>query len=93
MGYREREEFNENTDRERVSRPSAPGPSRHATRRPCRSSITWMYSQPVSPCDDLQVRIAQRAYELHAERGYRQGYALEDWVEAEREILGQECSA
>jgi hypothetical protein len=26
-------------------------------------------------------------------RGYRQGYALEDWVEAEREILGQECSA
>ena len=52
-----------------------------------------VHSQPVSPCDDLQVRIAQRAYELHAERGYRQGYALEDWVEAEREILGQECSA
>ena len=52
-----------------------------------------VHSQPVPPCDDLQVRIAQRAYELHAERGYRQGYALEDWVEAEREILGQECSA
>lgn len=52
-----------------------------------------VHSQPVSPCDDLQVRIAQRAYELHAGRGYRQGYALEDWVEAEREILGQECSA
>ena len=52
-----------------------------------------VHSQPVSPCDELQVRIAQRAYELHAERGYRQGYALEDWVEAEREILGQECSA
>ena len=47
----------------------------------------------MSPCDDLQARIAQRAYELHAGRGYRQGYALEDWVEAEREILGQECSA
>ena len=51
------------------------------------------HSQPVSPCDDLQVRIAKRAYELHAGRGYRHGYALEDWVEAEREILGPECNA
>jgi hypothetical protein len=49
--------------------------------------------RPVSPCDDLQVRIAQRAYELHAERGYRQGRALDDWLEAEREILGLECNA
>ena len=52
-----------------------------------------VHGQPVSPCDDLQARIAKRAYEIHAERGYRQGYALEDWVEAEREILGSECSA
>jgi hypothetical protein len=29
-----------------------------------------VHCQPVSPCDDLHVRIAQRAYELHAERGY-----------------------
>jgi hypothetical protein len=50
-------------------------------------------SQPVSPCDDLHIRIAQRAYELHAERGYREGYALDDWLEAEREILGSECNA
>jgi hypothetical protein len=50
-------------------------------------------SQPVSPCDDLNVRIAQRAYEIHAERGYRQGYALDDWLEAEREILGTGCDA
>lgn len=49
--------------------------------------------QPVSPCDDLHVRIAQRAYELHAERGYREGHALDDWLEAEREILGLECNA
>ena len=52
-----------------------------------------VHSQPVSPCDDLQARIAQRAYELHEQRGYRQGYALEDWVEAEREILGKACNA
>ena len=52
-----------------------------------------VHCQPVSPCDDLQVRIAQRAYGLHAERGYREGRALDDWLEAEREILGLECNA
>ena len=50
-------------------------------------------SQPVSPCDDVQARIAKRAYEIHAQRGYRYGYALEDWLEAEREVLGEECMA
>lgn len=39
------------------------------------------------PGDDLQVRIAKRAYEIHAERGYRQGHALDDWLDAEREVL------
>lgn len=46
-------------------------------------------SRPVSPCDDLQMVIAKRAYELFSERGYRHGYALDDWLEAEREILSQ----
>ena len=52
-----------------------------------------VHSQPASPRDDVQVRIANRAYELHGERGHRQGYALDDWLEAEREILGLECNA
>lgn len=62
-------------------------------RQPSPVAKEPVHSQPVSPCDDLQARIANRAYELHVERGYRHGYALEDWVEAEREILGLECSA
>ena len=45
--------------------------------------------QSVSPCDDLHVLIAKRAYELYSERGYRHGYALDDWLDAEREILSQ----
>jgi hypothetical protein len=45
--------------------------------------------QPVSPCDDLHILIAKRAYELHTERGYRHGCALDDWLDAEREILSQ----
>jgi hypothetical protein len=60
---------------------------------PAVSDKEPVHCQPVSPCDDLQVRIASRAYELHAERGYRQSCALDDWLEAEREILGLECNA
>ena len=52
-----------------------------------------VHSQPVSPPDDRQARITDRAYELYIERGYRHGRALDDWLEAEREILGFECSA
>ena len=62
-------------------------------RQPTDVAKEPVHSQPVSPCDDLQARIAKRAYEIHSERGYRHGYALEDWIEAEREIFAQECSA
>ena len=44
---------------------------------------------PPVPSDDQHILIAKRAYELYAERGYRHGYALDDWLEAEREILSQ----
>jgi len=40
--------------------------------------------------DDLQVRITTRAYELYVERGSRDDCALEDWLDAEREILSLE---
>jgi hypothetical protein len=52
-----------------------------------------VHSQPGSPRDDIQARIAKRAYEIYLERGSRSGYALSDWFEAEREILGPECNA
>lgn len=63
------------------------------SRQPNAAPPEPVHSQPVSPCDDLQVRIARRAYEIHAERGYQQGYELDDWLEAEREILGSSCNA
>ena len=34
-------------------------------------------------------RIADKAYELYEQRGRREGYALEDWLEAEH-IVNQE---
>jgi hypothetical protein len=43
-----------------------------------------------STSEDLHVRIEKRAYELY-ERRMRKG-ALDDWLEAEREILSHEPS-
>ncbi|MDR4481375.1 MAG: DUF2934 domain-containing protein [Nitrospira sp.] len=37
--------------------------------------------------DKSRERIAERAYELYLERGCREGCDLEDWVDAEREML------
>lgn len=36
----------------------------------------------------LNERIAKRAYELYEQRGCLDGYAHEDWIQAEREIRG-----
>jgi hypothetical protein len=47
------------------------------------------HAPPLSPCDDLHIMIAKRAYELYSERGYRHGSAFDDWLDAEREILSQ----
>jgi hypothetical protein len=63
------------------------------SREPAGFGKEPVQSQPVFPRDDAQARIADRAYELYAERGYRHGYALDDWLKAEREILGLECNA
>lgn len=37
--------------------------------------------------DELQERIAKRAYDLYLERGCRERCDVEDWVDAERETL------
>jgi small-conductance mechanosensitive channel len=40
--------------------------------------------------DDLHARITTRAYELYVERGSQDGCALENWLDAEREMLSRE---
>jgi hypothetical protein len=47
----------------------------------------------VGPCDDLHILIAKRAFELYQTGGCRDGHDLEDWLEAERDILSQVPSA
>jgi hypothetical protein len=35
-----------------------------------------------------EVEIRTRAYEIYLQRGTQPGYELEDWLQAERELIG-----
>ena len=61
--------------------------------QPTGTPVQKLHALPLSPCDDLHVLIAKRAFELYGERGYRDGSAFDDWLEAEREVLSQIPSA
>lgn len=43
--------------------------------------------QPIELPDGMWERIARRAYELWEERGRRENRALEDWLDAETEVM------
>ena len=47
------------------------------------------HALPLSSSEDLHVLIAKRAYELYGARDSRHGSTLDDWLEAEREVLNQ----
>ena len=64
--------------------PHMPPAGQHAT----VASLVKPAQHLRSSNEDLHERITARAYELYAQRGWREGCALEDWLDAEREILG-----
>jgi DUF2934 family protein len=51
------------------------------------ASLSKLSPQARPSFDDLHARITARAYDLYVERGYRDGCGLEDWLDAEQEIL------
>jgi len=51
---------------------------------PTTRSVEFCISDP-----SLYERTAQRAYELYLQRGEAHGYDVEDWLEAERQIVAQ----
>ena len=71
----------------RSKNPDRKTPTPHQT--PTGPAAQKPHPLPVSPGDDLHILIAKRAHELYSERGDRHGSALDDWLEAEREILSQ----
>ncbi len=53
-----------------------------------RQAVSGEAAGPTSGDGEVRQRIAVRAYELYQERGGGDGHDLDDWLEAERAILG-----
>lgn len=58
-----------------------------------REKKQQVLTQSVSSPDDLQEKIAWRAYQLYEEGGCVNGNDMENWLKAEREILKKRPSA
>ena len=73
--------------RETVSNPTTPTMSASTP----KVSPTAEQSGPaiqISKADWTHERIERRAYELYEQRGRQEGRALEDWLKAERQLVG-----
>ena len=46
-------------------------------------------SNPTMSRGDVSSLIAKKAYELYEKRGRKSGYAMQDWLEAEKIIKGK----
>ena len=66
-------------------------PTQRATRNPVESRRNENRSthQRDEHSHDLRARISERAYALYEEHGREDGHALEDWLEAEQQVLNQ----
>ena len=51
------------------------------------SLIDLANKQPMEPLLEKEVQV--RAYELYEQRGKGQGFAVQDWLEAEAEVLAR----
>jgi hypothetical protein len=54
-----------------------------------RSTENTSTHQPDGQSQDGHMRISDRAYALFEERGRNDGHAVEDWLEAEQQVLNQ----
>ncbi len=64
----------------------------HKQEEPLAQSARRESAQAVSDNGAVQQRIAVRAHELYRERGGCDGHDLDDWLEAERTIVGSEAT-
>lgn len=55
--------------------------------------VTVMLSTSTPPEPMLEHAIRHRAHELYVQRGMAHGHAVDDWLNAEAELLHGHCSA
>ena len=53
------------------------------TKARSRSQTSHAEENAIQLPEDVRQRIAEKAYVLYEQRGRREGYALEDWLDAE----------
>lgn len=58
-----------------------------AASRMQRTAPVLVLTEPLNPLASLAEQIRRRAYSVWLEHGCREGHALEDWRQAEAEIL------
>jgi len=58
-----------------------------------REKKQQVLTQSVSSPNDLQEKIAGRAYQLYEEGGFVNGHDMDHWLKAERAILKERPSA
>lgn len=65
--------------------------TQRVTRNPVesRSSEYTTTDQPDGHAHNFHARISERAYALYEEHGREDGHALDDWLEAERQVNQQ----
>lgn len=56
-------------------------------KKPTRRSPLAASPQSIELPDAMRERISKKAFELWQERGYRDGYDLEDWLDAEAIVM------
>lgn len=69
----------------RRATPARPAATSHAGNGRAK---TGPAQQAARPAEAHQDHIAQRAYGLYEQRGRQEGLALEDWLKAERQLVG-----
>ncbi|MFB3146302.1 MAG: DUF2934 domain-containing protein [Nitrospirales bacterium] len=72
--------------RRKVSSGKTINPKKDRVTAPTRTESQHRYFEV------LGSRIADRAYKLYVQRGQEHGHDIEDWLEAERQILPKEIS-
>lgn len=63
----------------KVKKPSVAQSKARAVRPPV--------TNPIEPPEGMWERINQKAFELWRDRGCREGYALQDWLDAEAAVM------
>ena len=66
-------------------------PTQHTTRNPVesRSHEHTTTNQSDEHAQHFHGRISERAYALYEQHGREDGHALDDWLEAERQVINQ----